>query len=48
VEGDSAVIKEIEGTPIGRFALRAGWVAIRLWLVFLVGQKGALFFYQAF
>ncbi len=31
-----------------RFILRTLWVAIRLILVFYLGQQGVLFFYQIF
>ena len=34
--------------PPMQFALRAAWVAVQIAIVFLVGRKGILFFYQAF
>jgi hypothetical protein len=34
--------------PATRFALRTAWVAVRLILVYYLGQQGLLFFYQTF
>jgi hypothetical protein len=36
--------------PIGlsEFTLRTAWMAIRLVLVYYLGQQGSLFFYQVF
>jgi hypothetical protein len=31
-----------------RYALRVIWVAVRLVLVYYLGQQGSLFFYQVF
>jgi hypothetical protein len=38
----------VDGIPIGRFALRIAWVAVRLVAVAYIGQSGAKFFYQGF
>ena len=32
----------------GEFTLRTVWMAIRLVLVYYLGQQGSLFFYQVF
>lgn len=32
----------------GRLVLTAAWIALRLLLVFYLGRRGVLFFYQAF
>jgi hypothetical protein len=34
--------------PAWQFAARILWVAVQLSLVYCLGQKGVLFFYQAF
>jgi hypothetical protein len=46
---DSDTMNEA-GAPTGLrgYTLRTVWVAVRLVLVYYLGQQGALFFYQAF
>jgi hypothetical protein len=34
--------------PIWQFPLRLLWIAVELSLVYLLGETGALFFYQGF
>ena len=34
--------------PAWQFALRLLWVAVQLLLVYWLGERGALFFYQGF
>ncbi len=36
------------GAGRARTLALAGWIALRLLLVFYLGQRGVLFFYQAF
>ncbi len=38
----------IEGQPLWKLALKAAWIAVRIYCVLLIGEKGVLFFYQAF
>jgi len=38
----------IQGRPAWWFALRVVWMAILLMLVVLLGERGAVFFYQGF
>jgi hypothetical protein len=38
----------LDGIPAWRFALRVVWVAAQLIAVICLGNKGVLFFYQAF
>jgi hypothetical protein len=38
----------IDGVPAWQFVLRVVWVAIQLILVYWLGDRGALFFYQGF
>lgn len=39
---------KIDDIPLWQFGLRVALVAIEILLVLLVGQTGALFFYQGF
>ena len=38
----------LDGIPAWAFALRAVWVAAQVIAVICLGDKGVLFFYQAF
>jgi hypothetical protein len=40
--------RSIDGIPASLFALRLLWLAVQLILIICLGQKGVLFFYQAF
>ena len=35
-------------SPLPAYAARTAWIAIRLLLVYYLGQQGSLFFYQVF
>jgi hypothetical protein len=37
-----------DGVPAWRYGLRLLWAALQVYLVICLGQRGVLFFYQAF
>jgi hypothetical protein len=38
----------VDGIPAWRFAFRVLWVAAQVILIFCLGRRGVLFFYQGF
>jgi len=38
----------VDGIPVWSYVLRVAWVAAQLIAVICLGNKGVLFFYQAF
>ncbi len=44
----STETKPLDGMGYGKFCLEVTWIAIRLLLVYYLGDKGAVFFYQNF
>jgi hypothetical protein len=37
-----------ERISVAEYAVRTAWIAVRLVLVYYLGQQGSLFFYQVF
>ncbi len=40
--------KPLDGIPVWRFALGVLWIIAQLVLIICLGEKGVIFFYQAF
>ena len=38
----------VDGIPAWLYAVRLFWIVVQLGLIICLGQKGVLFFYQAF
>jgi hypothetical protein len=38
----------VDGIPTWQYLVRMLWIAVQLILIICIGQKGAIFFYQAF
>lgn len=41
-------VGEKQRIPAVEFAIKTAWIAVRLVLVYYLGQQGTLFFYQVF